>query len=167
MVTRIHTVPMHKTCLPVTLTALLLGGCFAEQDGNTLATEGGGFIFNYRLGEAFAGIVVGPRPLHDFDIGSTVEVSFTDPGGGDPIVQSLPVVTHKQLRYTFTTEPLTGIEAGKNYPVIVRLLGPDGNEIEKVETSFRSEVDQSVLPKKPLTIGPGYARNPELGPSDE
>jgi hypothetical protein len=157
----------HKTCLLAALVPLFLGGCLAEQDGSALATEGGGFIFNYRLGEAFAGIVVGPRPLPEFEIGSTVEVSFADPDGGEPIVQTLPVVTHKQLRYTFTTRPLTGIEAGKDYPVVVRLLGPDGNEIEKVETSFRSEVDQSVLPKKPLTIGPGYARNPELRSSEE
>jgi hypothetical protein len=144
----------------------LAAGCLADSDGPILATEGGGFIFNYRLGEAYAGIVVGPRPNRQLEIGSTIEVSFTNPAGGDPIIQSLPVKTHKQLRYTFSTPPLTGIEADKDYGVIIRLLGPDGSEVEKTDISFRSNVDQSILPDKPLTVGPGYARNPELAEPD-
>jgi hypothetical protein len=142
--------------------SFLTAGCLEEKGGPSLASEGGGFIFNYRLGEAYAGIIVGPRPNRQLDIGSTIEVSFANPAGGDPIIQRLPVKTLKQLRYSFSTPPLTGIKADTDYPVILRLLGPDGAEVEKTELSFRSDVDQSILPDKPLTVGPGYARNPDL-----
>ena len=36
----------------------------------------------------------------------------------------------------------------------------DGAEVQRVETKVHSDLDQSVLPKAPLTVGPGYARNP-------
>jgi hypothetical protein len=32
--------------------------------------------------------------------------------------------------------------------------------VQRVETKVHSDLDQSILPDVPLTLGPGYARNP-------
>ena len=36
---------------------------------------------------------------------------------------------------------------------------------ESIDKKFTSDVDESVLADKPLTIGPGYTRNPALNSS--
>ena len=70
-------------------------------------------------------------------------------------------VSPNQTKFAFTTPPLTGIVADKDYKVTLRLLDADGKELEKIEKNFRSQLDQALLPEKPLTIGPGYTKNPE------
>jgi hypothetical protein len=44
--------------------------------------------------------------------------------------------------------------------VTVRVLDAEGNAIQTVETKVHSDLDQSVLPKAPLVVGPGYTKNP-------
>jgi hypothetical protein len=119
--------------------------------------SGGGILFNYRIAEATAGIVAEvARPLPE---GGMVEASFEDPAGGPPFVESKPV-TEDRRRFSFVTPPLTGIKADTDYAVVVRVLDADGTEVQRVETKVHSDLDQSILPKVPLTVGPGYARNP-------
>jgi hypothetical protein len=48
----------------------------------------------------------------------------------------------------------------------IRLLAANGSEIERIDKNFHSQLNQSVLPPKPLTVGPGYTRNPDLAPED-
>jgi hypothetical protein len=135
-----------------------LAACSSEESGPFIAIDGGGFVFNYRIAEATEGIVVGAR--RTLPEGGRIEVTFEDPAGGAPIVVSDPVKP-KLPRYDFTTPPLTGIVKDKDYLVTARLFDAGGKEVEKVEKMLRSELDQSVLPAKPLTIGPGYTRNPD------
>jgi hypothetical protein len=119
--------------------------------------SGGGILFNYRLAEATAGIVAEvARPLPE---GGTVEASFENPAGGPPFVEVKPV-TPDRRRFSFTTPPLTGIKADTDYQVVVRVLDAGGVELQRVETKVHSDLDQSILPEVPLTIGPGYAKNP-------
>lgn len=139
--------------------ALLLAAC--TDSGKYIELGGGGFIFNYRISEATAGIVVGAvRTLPE---GSVVEASFQDPGGGQPIVLRQDVVG-KTARFDFTTPPLHGVKVDTPYAVSVRLLDKDGKELQRIDQTFRSNVDESVLAAKPLTIGPGYTPNPQLAP---
>ncbi|MEX0852086.1 MAG: hypothetical protein WD036_02215 [Bauldia sp.] len=154
-------VAWYRRPLAVVALSAAVAGCFQSDDAPSLATEGGGFIFNYRLAEAYAGIVVGPRPNRRLPAGASIEVTFENPAGGSPIIMTRDVTTAKQLRYTFMTPPLSGVRADTGYAVTVRLITADGSEIERIEKIFRSEVDQSVLPDKPLVIGPGYTPNPE------
>jgi hypothetical protein len=146
------------TALVATLALMFLAACSSEESGPYIAIDGGGFIFNYRIAEATEGLVVGVR--RELPEGAKIEVTFEDPAGGAPIVLA-EAVKPKLPRYDFTTPPLTGIVKDKDYRATVRLLDASGEEIEKVERTFRSELDQSILPAKPLTIGPGYARNPD------
>ena len=51
------------------------------------------------------------------------------------------------------------MEKDKPYLVIVVLKGVGGEELQRIEKTFVSELDQSVLPDRPLAIGPGYQKN--------
>ncbi len=48
------------------------------------------------------------------------------------------------------------------YRVTVRIKGPDGDILQTIETTIRSDTDQSALPAKPLVVGPLYTPNPEV-----
>lgn len=139
------------------LFSLSLVGACSNESGPWLDVTGGSFIFNFRLATASAGIiVVAGRELPE---GSAVEVAFENPGGGPALVLSeraAPGVRH----FSFTFEPLSGIKADVDYLAIVRLLDSEGKELERIEKPYRSQVDQSILGDKPLTVGPGYAPNP-------
>lgn len=136
---------------------LALGGC---SKGPYLDISGGGFIFNYRLSVAYAGFVA--APLRDLPDHARIEATFENPSGGAPIVLS-KAVTPGRNEYTFSTEPLKGIHANQPYDVTVRLVSADGKTLQTIDKKFVSDVDQSILADKPLTIGPGYTPNPALG----
>ncbi len=134
---------------------LALAAC--SDDSRYVVVSGGGILFNYRIAEATAGIVAEvARPLPE---GGMIEASFENPAGGPPLVESKPV-TDDRRRFSFVTPPLAGIKADTDYAVVVRVLDADGSEVQRVETKVHSDLDQSILPKVPLTVGPGYARNP-------
>jgi hypothetical protein len=135
--------------------AASLAAC--SDDSSYVVVSGGGIMFNYRIAEATAGIVAEvARVLPE---GGSIEASFENPAGGDPIVEKKRV-TEDRRRFSFVTPPLTGIKADTDYQVVVRVLDADGSELQRVETKVHSDLDQSILPKVPLTVGPGYARNP-------
>ena len=62
-----------------------------------------------------------------------------------------------RLQYKFQTGDLDGIEAGHHYRAILTLLDAEtGRELDRLEKTFKTDVDQSKLPDKPLVAGPGY-----------
>lgn len=138
---------------------LMLALAACSGDSPYVVVSGGGIIFNYRIAEATAGIVAEvARPLPK---GGTVEASFENPAGGPPIVEA-KAVTEERRRFSFVTPPLTGIKADTDYQVVVRVLDAGGTELQRTVTKVHSDLDQSILPKAPLTVGPGYARNPAV-----
>jgi hypothetical protein len=137
-----------------------LAAC-SDDSGPYLELQGGGFIFNYRIAEATMGLVA--VPVRALPENATVEARFENPAGGPPIVLDEKALS-TTAKFAFTTPPLTGIVADKDYKVTLRLLDADGKEVEKIEKNFRSQVDQAMLPEKPLTIGPGYTKNPDAKP---
>lgn len=143
------------------LAAILgLGAC--SEKGPYLEVSGGGFVYNYRLSEAYAGFVAAPR--RTLPENSRIEATFENPSGGPPIVIAKDV-TPGRREYSFTTDALKGIVANRDYDVTVRLIAADGKTIETIDKKLHSDLDQSILGDKPLTIGPGYTPNPELKPS--
>ncbi len=127
----------------------------------TVKIIGGGFIFNYRIAEAYYGIVA--EIGGDVPEGATLEVEFEDPAGGRAIVVSQPVITSR-TRYKFETPPLTGIEADRPYHVTLLLIAPGGDKaLAEATRSFKSDVGQDLLPERPLSVGPGYHRPPDEG----
>ena len=139
--------------------AVLLLGCAEDPDKPYLEFAGGGFIYNYRLATADYGFVV--RVVKKLPAGTIIEAEFEDPAGGPPIVirQS---ARPTRLSYKFETPPVTGIKAGRDYRVEVRLVDPDSSEVfARYSKTFHADVDQDILPEKPPVVGPGYQQNPE------
>lgn len=138
------------------LMLVLLAGC-GEEAPPSVAIKGGGFILNYRLAEAYYGIVAETAGSVPGD--ATLEASFQDPAGGPAIVLRQPLRPGRR-RYKFETPPLKGVEKDTPYTVMLRLLAADGAVLATAERAFSSKVAQSVLPERPLAPGPGYHAPP-------
>lgn len=85
------------------------------------------------------------------------ERPLASPAGGPPIVAER-VARIGLTKLVLTSPPVDGVVAGKPSAVTVRMLTPEGEEIGRRETSFTSNIDQSVMPKAPLTTGPSTSR---------
>ena len=152
---------MKRLTLILAMLASGLVAACTKESGPYVDVTGGGFIFNYRLAMAFAGVMV--APLRTLPEKSTIEVSIENPAGGPPVMM------HQSPPYRgaieFTTDPLTGIVAEKEYLVTIRLVAANGAELQRIDKKFHSQLDQSILPPAALTVGPGYAENPALAPA--
>jgi hypothetical protein len=139
--------------------ALLLAACSENESGPYLEYAGGGFIFNYRNAVAFYGFVA--RPLRELPEGAVIEAQLEIPGTDKPfIVQEK--ARSGQLQYSFKSPEIKGVVKDHPYKVVMRVLDRDGKELARYEHSYKSDIDQSTMPDKPLVVGPGYQKNPEL-----
>ena len=123
-----------------------------------LKVLGGGFMFNYRIGEVFYGFTaVVQKPLAS---GSIIEASFEDPAGGGPHVVRTRVDA-RTTRYSLRSPPVRGVEKDRPYEVAVRVLDREAKtELFHETLSIRSQISDAVVPEAPLVIGPGYTPNP-------
>lgn len=135
---------------------LVLAGCGGSDDTPYLKFLGGGFIFNYRIGEAYYGFVV--KAQRRLPKGSVIEAEFEDPGGGKPIIRRQDAAFGRS-EYLFRTPSLQGVKKDRPYRVVVRLRRTAaGTVIAKYSRTFRSSVSQAALPK----VVPGVT---ECGPA--
>lgn len=142
------------------LAALLLAaGCRdGGGEGEFFTVSGKLFVFNYRV--ATATYLVTLRPLQPMDGGQTAVVSFEDPAGGPPIVVHQKVWP-KLDKLTLESPPLQCVKKDRPYAVAIR-IEKDGALKQLIETTMTSSEDQTLLPDKPLVVGPTYTPNPEL-----
>jgi hypothetical protein len=138
-----------KYLLLCTLSALTLAGC-GESGAPTdyIKIAGGGLTFNYRYSQAT--IVVVLKQVSPMPEGGQVEALFDIPGQKDRARVARPVIVGK-LTYKMESPYLTGIKKGEPLHVTLRTLDAAGKELDREETSYTSDVDQSTLPSKPLT----------------
>ncbi len=109
---------------------------------------------NYRRAEAEYGFVV--RRLRRVPEGAVIEARLEDPSGGAPFVFREPV-TWDRLEYVFRSPPVHGVQAGRGYRVEVRVMdAASGRVLAVYARTFRSEMDQSMLPDRPTVAGPGH-----------
>jgi hypothetical protein len=144
--------------------AALIGATFvlaACEDASKppLAMAGGGFIFNYRIAEVFYGVSLKPQRRLKPD--AVLEGEFENPAGGPNLIVRETLGPEPKLIYALQTPPLKGVKAGRPYKVVVRLL-EGGKVTGNLERTLTSDLDQDMIPDAPLTIGPGYTRNPDL-----
>ncbi|UIJ71021.1 hypothetical protein [Aurantimonas sp. HBX-1] len=125
-----------------------------------LKIAGAGFIFNYRVAEVFYGFTAEvQKPVRNM---SLLEAEFEDPGGGPPIRVS-ERLNPRTKRYSLRTPPIRGVEKDRPYRVTVRLIQNGDNAVLfQDEFTVTSQMADAVVPEQPLTVGPGYARNPAL-----
>lgn len=125
-----------------------------DEGGPYIEFMGGGFIFNYRLAEADYGFVAGVKRA--IPAGTVLEAEFENPEGGASIVIRQGA-KRGRTSYMFRTPPLQGIKANRDYRVELRLVNPVTSDvIARYTNTYRSDVDQDILPKTPPVIGPGY-----------
>ena len=63
---------------------------------------------------------------------------------------------------TIESPPLRCVVKDRPYKVSIEIEGPDGAVRQTIETTMASSEDQSILPDRPLVVGPLYTPNPEL-----
>ncbi|MBO3759713.1 hypothetical protein J5J10_10625 [Ciceribacter sp. L1K23] len=150
------------TVLLVATMALSTTGCQREDEG-PLAVSGRIFIFNYRVAEATYVLTLARKG--ELPDESVIETSFENPAGGPPLV------THTRISPTWEKIALESpavhcIVRDRPYAVSIRISDGNGKPIQTIETSVTSSLDQTILPAKPLVVGPVYTPNPEVYPGD-
>ncbi|HEY6630589.1 MAG TPA: hypothetical protein VIZ90_03970 [Rhizobiaceae bacterium] len=128
-------------------------------EGEYFRIDGKIFVFNYRV--ATATYLVNLAPLRPVEAGQTAVVSFEDPAGGEPLVVRQKIWP-KMPRTTIESPPLRCVVKGRPYAISIRIEGSDGAVRQTIETTLASVDDQSILPDRPLVVGPLYTPNPEL-----
>jgi hypothetical protein len=145
------------------LVAILLvaaSGCRESgAEGEYFRLDGKLFVFNYRL--ATATYLVNLVPMLPPEDGRTAVVSFEDPAGGAPIVVRQRLWP-KLPKTTIESPPVSCIVKDRPYAVTIRIEGADGSTLQTIETRMMSSEDQSILPDRPLVVGPAYTPNPEV-----
>lgn len=117
------------------------------------------FVFNYRI--ATATYLVNLVPLQPVEDGQTAVASFEDPAGGEPIVVRKKIWPNT-AKTVIESPPLRCVVKERPYKVSIRIEGPGGAVRQTIETEMASAEDQSILPDRPLVVGPFYTPNPEL-----
>lgn len=125
-----------------------------------LQIVGGGFIFNYRVADVFYGFTA--QVMKPVPVGSIIAAEFEDPAGGPPLLVEKRV-NARTARYGLRSPTVHGVEANHPYEVTIRLYDWQRKELLwEGRKSYSSRISDAIVPDKPLTIGPGYHRNPEL-----
>ncbi len=140
--------------------AVVVAGCRdTGRDGALFEIAGKLFVFNYRV--ATATYLVNLKQVSPLPEGLTAVASFEDPAGGDAIVVRQKVWPRLD-KTTLESPPVRCIYKDVPYHVTISIEAADGAVRQTIETTLTSNADQSVLPDRPLVVGPAYAPNPEL-----
>ena len=143
----------------VTAVLLLAAGCRESDGEDHIVLSGKVFIFNYRV--ATASYVVTFAKSRAIPDGAIVIAEFENPAGGTALKVEQKVWPMLD-RIALESPPLSCVAKGKAYRFSVTLLGPDRKVLQRVDSTLTSTLDQSVLPDRPLVVGPVYTPNPEL-----
>lgn len=137
-----------------------IGGCRETGgEGEFFKVSGKLFVFNYRVATATYLVVL--QPLRPMDGSQTAVASFENPAGGSAIVVRQKVWPQLD-KLTLQSPPLQCVKKDRPYAVSIRIEDADGALKQTIETTMASSEDQSILPDRPLVVGPLYTPNPEL-----
>lgn len=141
---------------------MLLGASACREtggEGEYFEISGKLFVFNYRV--ATATYLVTLNPLQPMREGQTAVATFQDPAGGEPIVVRQKIWPKLQ-KTTLESPPLRCVVKDKPYSVSIAIEEADGQVVQTIDTTVTSNLDQTVLPDRPLVLGPAYEPNPDL-----
>lgn len=140
--------------------ALALAACRdSGGDGERFAIAGKLFVFNYRV--ATATYLVNLVPVGPVAEDQTAVATFEDPAGGEPIVVRQKIWP-RLAKTTIESPSLRCVARGRPYRVAIAIEDAAGRTVQTIETTMVSSQDQSILPDRPLVVGPVYTPNPEL-----
>ncbi|MDH7800420.1 MULTISPECIES: hypothetical protein [unclassified Rhizobium] len=139
--------------------ALGLSACQRDEPRDVAKISGRMFVFNYRV--AIATYLVTLQRIAPIRDGSTLEATFENPRGG-PDLTTKDKIFPKDEKIAVQSPPVECVKQDRPYKVTIRIKGPEGDILQTIETTIRSDTDQSLLPAKPLVVGPLYTPNPEV-----
>ena len=150
--------------MKASVTAVALAACLALtsgcRDGGTdFELTGKLFVFNYRV--ATATYLITLRPTGPVPDGLTAVATFQDPAGGEPIVVRQRVWP-KLEKLSLESPPVRCIVKDRPYSVTIAIEDGSGAGLQTLNTTVTSSLDQTVLPDRPLVVGPVYTPNPDL-----
>ena len=143
--------------VPIMLAGLLLSACQREAE-DYITIKGKVFIFNIRVASAFYMLTLNRLPITPDD--AVVVAEFEDPAGGPPLVKEQKVFP-KMTRIDLQSPDLNCVVTGKAYKIKITLKSADGKELQTINTTLNSTLDETMLPEKALVLGAKYDRNPE------
>ncbi|WP_112941307.1 hypothetical protein [Rhizobium sp.] len=141
---------------------VVLSGCQRESD-TLVQVSGHIFVFNYRVAIATYLVTLSKKaPLPD---GAVAIAEFENPAGGAPLVINEKIFPVWE-KISLQSPPIHCVKKDRPYAVSIRLVDASGKELQSLETTVTSDVDQSIMPGKPLVVGPLYTKNPEVFKAD-
>jgi len=146
----------------VALATLLAGASGCRDSGGEaelFRLDGKLFVFNYRV--ATATYLVNLVPLRPVTEGQSAVASFENPAGGDAIIVRQKIWPNLP-KTTIESPPLRCVVKDRPYKVSITIEGADGGVLQTIETTMASSQDQTLLPDRPLVVGPVYTPNPDL-----
>lgn len=149
---------MKALSMAVLLASAVLTGCQRETD-KFVEVSGRVFVFNYRI--AIATYVVTLNKKAPIPEGTVAIAEFENPAGGDVLVTNEKIYPFWD-KITLQSPAIHCVKKDKPYAVSVRLVDAKGETLQSLKTEVISSLDQSVMPGKPLVVGPLYTKNPEV-----
>jgi hypothetical protein len=142
---------------------MALAGCQREHQDTVAEFSGHIFVFNYRV--STAKYLVTLHLLRNLPEGAMAVADFEDPQGGPALIVREPV--HPAIdKVVLESPPLQCVRENRPYRIAVRLLGPGEKLLQTLEAKVVSDFDQSILPAKPIVVGPFYEQNPAVFKAD-
>lgn len=138
---------------------LALAGCRDQSSGFYVQLTGRIFVFNYRV--ATATYVVTYEKLQPVPDGAMMLTEFDDPAGGK-MIEVTQKIWPKIDKIAVASPPVFCIVKDKPYTFKSTLFDPHGAQLQEISGTVISSLDQTVLPDRPLVVGPGYTPNPDL-----
>jgi hypothetical protein len=140
-----------------------LAGCQREDLDEPLKLSGKVFIFNYRVAQATYVVTLarnGPLPEPSF-----AEATFENPAGGEALITRTKIFPFWQ-KVSLESPPVRCVVKDHPYAISIKVLDGKGAVLQTIDTTLTSNLDQSILPGKPLVVGPVYTPNPDVYGAD-
>jgi hypothetical protein len=140
------------------MAAALLVTCQREAE-KMVEVSGHMFVFNYRVASAtYLVTLKKTAPIPD---DAVAIATFENPAGGEALVINEKIFPAWD-KITLQSPDVHCVRKDRPYAVRIRLVDAGGETLQELQTQLVSDVDQSVMPTKPLVVGSGYAPNPEV-----
>ncbi|MEZ5872581.1 MAG: hypothetical protein R3D32_12205 [Nitratireductor sp.] len=152
-----------KIMLRVMLVAALVGGCQREVQTGPFEISGRLFVFNYRISQASYLLTL--KRIAPIAEGMQVRAKFENPAGG-PVLEINQKVFPAQEKVVLESPPLACVRKDRPYSVTITVLSENGETVQELQASVTSDLDQSILPAKPMVSGPAYQRNQDAFDSE-